>query len=75
MRLLRPGRAAAKAEILDVAAMLREHYGAERIAAFMEEAAEVYEQRGLFRVPVLRWAGRPISARCTILARRSRMIR
>lgn len=47
--ILRPGRAAAKSEILDVAAMLRTHYGAERIAAFMEEAAEVYEQRSLFR--------------------------
>ena len=36
-------------EILDIAATLRATYRAEKIAAFMEEAAEVYENRGLFR--------------------------
>ena len=47
--VLRPGRAKSRAEILAVAATLRDDHGAERIAAFMEEAAEVYERRGLFR--------------------------
>jgi len=47
--ILRPGRAKEKAEILTVAATLRATYRADRIAAFMEEAAEVYEKRGLFR--------------------------
>ena len=28
--------------------MLREDHGADGIAAFIEEAAEVYEERGLF---------------------------
>ena len=47
--LLRPGRAKTKAELLDAAKTLRETYKAERMAAFIEEAAEVYERRGLFR--------------------------
>ena len=47
--LLRPGRAKGKAELLTVARELRDAYKAERIAAFVEEAAEVYEQRGLFK--------------------------
>jgi propanediol dehydratase small subunit len=47
--LLRPGRARSKAEILAMAARLRAEYGAERIAVFLEEAAEVYGSRGLFR--------------------------
>jgi glycerol dehydratase small subunit/propanediol dehydratase small subunit len=46
--LLRPGRAKDKAELMAAAANLRKTYGAERIAAFIEEAANVYEQRGLF---------------------------
>jgi propanediol dehydratase small subunit len=46
--LLRPGRAKSK-EILIVAAQnLRATYGAHAIAEFIEEAAAVYEQRGLF---------------------------
>ena len=48
--LLRPGRAKAKAELLDAAKTFRETYQAERVAAFLEEAAEVYERRGLFQV-------------------------
>jgi propanediol dehydratase small subunit len=28
---------------------LRDEFGAERLAAFLEEAADVYERRGLFR--------------------------
>lgn len=47
--LLRPGRAQARAELDAAARRLREEYGAEAIAAFVEEAAEVYERRGLFR--------------------------
>jgi propanediol dehydratase small subunit len=47
--LLRPGRAKTKAPLLEAARVLRETYGAERMAAFVEEAAEVYERRGLFR--------------------------
>ena len=46
--LLRPGRAKSKQELLDAAATMRGTYGAERIALFIEEAAETYEARGLF---------------------------
>ncbi|HEY8144647.1 MAG TPA: diol dehydratase small subunit [Kofleriaceae bacterium] len=46
--LLRPGRARDKAPLLDAAKTLRETYGATRMAAFVEEAAAVYERRGLF---------------------------
>jgi propanediol dehydratase small subunit len=46
--LLRPGRAKDKAPLLASARKLREEYGAELIARFVEEAAEVYERRGLF---------------------------
>jgi propanediol dehydratase small subunit len=47
--LLRPGRATEKQELLDAASRLREAYGANRIADFIEEAAEVYERRGLYK--------------------------
>jgi propanediol dehydratase small subunit len=46
--LLRPGRAKGKGDLLDAAALLRGTYKAERMARFIEEAAEVYERRGLF---------------------------
>ena len=46
--LLRPGRARSKAELVTAAAVLRKDYAAKRLAAFIEEAAEVYERRGLF---------------------------
>ncbi len=46
--LLRPGRAKDKAPLLAAARTLRETYGAERMAAFVEEAATVYERRGLY---------------------------
>jgi propanediol dehydratase small subunit len=46
--LLRPGRAKDKQPLLDAARTLRETYGAARMAAFVEEAAEVCERRGLF---------------------------
>jgi len=46
--LLRPGRAKTKQELLDMAERLRREHDARRIAAFLEEAAAVYEKRGLF---------------------------
>lgn len=46
--LLRPGRAKSKQQLLDAARALRETHRAERVAAFVEEAAETYERRGLF---------------------------
>jgi propanediol dehydratase small subunit len=46
--LLRPGRATGKADLLEAANLLRDTYKAERMAAFIEEAAQVYERRGLF---------------------------
>jgi propanediol dehydratase small subunit len=46
--LLRPGRATAAAELKDLAAVFRRDHGAERIARFIEEAADVYAARGLF---------------------------
>ncbi len=47
--LLRPGRAKTKSELLDIAKELGSTYKATRLAAFVTEAAEVYEQRGLFK--------------------------
>jgi len=46
--LLRPGRAKSKEELLEAAATMRGTYQAERIARFIEEAAETYAARGLF---------------------------
>ncbi|WP_374332507.1 diol dehydratase small subunit [Aestuariivirga sp.] len=46
--LLRPGRARSKQELQDAAALLRNGHGARRMAAFVEEAAQAYEERGLF---------------------------
>jgi propanediol dehydratase small subunit len=46
--LLRPGRATDKGPLLAAARTLRETYGATRMAAFVEEAATVYERRGLY---------------------------
>lgn len=46
--LLRPGRAPDKAALEAAAARLRSEYRAERLAKFVEEAAQVYERRGLF---------------------------
>jgi propanediol dehydratase small subunit len=47
--LLRPGRARSKDELILAASELGETYGAAGIAAFVAEAAEVYERRGLFK--------------------------
>ena len=46
--LLRPGRAKSRQELLEVGRAFRETYKAERMASFVEEAAQVYERRGLF---------------------------
>ena len=46
--LLRPGRAANKDVLLAAAHIMRATHKASRIASFIEEAAEVYEKRGLF---------------------------
>ena len=46
--LLRPGRAKSQDVLLAAAQTMRETYHANRIAAFIEEATEVYEKRGLF---------------------------
>jgi propanediol dehydratase small subunit len=47
--LLRPGRAKDKEQLMSAARRLRDEFGAEALAAFLVEAAEVYERRGLFR--------------------------
>jgi propanediol dehydratase small subunit len=46
--LLRPGRTRDKQPLIEAAMRLREEFGAERMARFVEEAAAVYERRGLF---------------------------
>ena len=46
--LLRPGRAKSKEQLLEVATAFRKEYKAERMAKFVEEAADVYERRGLY---------------------------
>ena len=46
--LLRPGRAKSDAELITAAKLLREAYGTLKLAAFLEEAAEVYRRRGLY---------------------------
>lgn len=47
--LLRPGRAASADVLMERARFMRSTYGANRIAAFLEEAAAAYERRSLFR--------------------------
>jgi propanediol dehydratase small subunit len=47
--LLRPGRAASKQVLIDAAETLRSSYQAHSMAAFVAEAADVYERRGLFK--------------------------
>lgn len=46
--LLRPGRAKSASELRERATLMRRDYGATRIAALIEEAADVCERRGLF---------------------------
>ena len=47
--LLRPGRAKDAAGLRAAAAELRDKHGAARMARFIEEAADVYVKRGLFK--------------------------
>jgi propanediol dehydratase small subunit len=47
---LRPGRARDAGELQAIASRLRIEHGAERLAVLIEEAAGVYEARGLFGV-------------------------
>jgi propanediol dehydratase small subunit len=47
--LLRPGRAVSKEQLILAADELEKTYAAATMAAFIREAAEVYERRGLFR--------------------------
>ena len=47
--MLRPGRARNKAELLELAARYRTRHNAPHIAALIEDAAEAYERRNLFR--------------------------
>jgi glycerol dehydratase small subunit/propanediol dehydratase small subunit len=46
--MLRPGRAKSREQLLEVAKTFRHTYKAERMANFIEEAADIYERRGLF---------------------------
>jgi len=46
--MLRPGRAASKQELLDRAELFRTIHAATGIADFIAQAAEIYDQRGLF---------------------------
>lgn len=46
--MLRPGRAKSREQLLEVANTFRHSYKAERLANFIEEAADIYERRGLF---------------------------
>jgi len=46
--LLRPGRVYSKHQLLEAATKMRDSYGAIEIAKFIEEAAQIYERRGLF---------------------------
>lgn len=46
--LLRPGRSESKDTLLKEADLLRNEYDASLLAAFVEEAANLYDRRGLF---------------------------
>ena len=47
--LLRPGRVRDKQVLLDAAQRLRDEFSAPVMAGFIEEAAEVYDRRGLLK--------------------------
>ena len=47
--MLRPGRAGSRQELLDAARRIRSQYTADLLASFIEEAADFYDKRGLFR--------------------------
>lgn len=46
--LLRPGRANSRQELYDRATLLRTTHNAPAVADFIEEAADIYQARGLF---------------------------
>ncbi|MEO6607776.1 MAG: diol dehydratase small subunit [Aestuariivirga sp.] len=46
--LLRPGRAQSREQLLAVADTFRQTYKASRMADFIEEAANIYEKRGVY---------------------------
>ena len=46
---LRPGRAKDAVALTGMAGRLRHDHGAEKLAALIDEATEVYDRRGLFR--------------------------
>ena len=46
--MLRPGRAVDRASLDAIAQRLREDFGAEKLALFLEEAAEIYTRHGVF---------------------------
>lgn len=46
--LLRPGRAESKDSLLQEAELLRQNHQAPLLSGFIQEAAELYEKRGLF---------------------------
>ncbi len=46
--MLRPGRAVDRASLDAIAQRLREEFGAEKLALFLEEAAEIYTRHGVF---------------------------
>ena len=47
--LLRPGRAQSVDELRTAAIRLRDNYGAKETASLLEEAALIYERRGIFQ--------------------------
>ncbi len=48
--LLRPGRTSSKDELAAAGRRLRDEFDAPMLARLVEEAAEVYQRRGLFRI-------------------------
>ena len=46
--MLRPGRAVDRASLDAIAQRLRKEFGAEKLALFLEEAAEIYTRHGVF---------------------------
>lgn len=47
--MLRPGRADSKQVLLDAAQDLKTRHNTPRLAEFLEQAADLYDRRGLFR--------------------------
>lgn len=47
--MLRPGRVSTRQELIDHAEMFRRDYSAEKLAEFLETAADIYHRRGLLK--------------------------